>query len=76
MGGLARLVAITGFAGEKNGSFEVRGSKSFANEIMKLGVASKNIVSFPLSKNSRLAPMPKQLGSLSLRNPRDGNPSS
>lgn len=50
MNGAARLVAITGFAGEKNGSFEVRSSKSFANEIMKLGVASENIISFPLSK--------------------------
>ena len=48
--GLARLVAVTGFGGEKNGIFEVRSSKSFANEIMKFGVAPENIVSFPLSK--------------------------
>jgi hypothetical protein len=49
--GLANLVAVTGFKGEKNEEkgFEVRSCEAFTAKLVELGVDPANIVGFPLS---------------------------
>ncbi len=47
--GIAELVAVTGFKGEKNGVFEVRSSDAFKKMLTEFGVPKENLISFPLS---------------------------